>query len=97
MRWSSATSIDSGREQLETGYVMKQIAAAGVRVFSYLEDREIAVDSAIATFMMQVQAFGASLEREKARQRTYDAMSRKARAGHVTGVQQHAFSSEASR
>src|SRR5262249_44177905 len=38
-----------GREQLETGYVMKQIAGAGVRVFSYLEDREIAVDSAIAT------------------------------------------------
>jgi site-specific DNA recombinase len=29
--------------------------------------------------------FAADLEREKARQRTYDAMLRKARAGHVTG------------
>jgi DNA invertase Pin-like site-specific DNA recombinase len=29
--------------------------------------------------------FADELEREKARQRTYDAMSRKARAGHVTG------------
>lgn len=76
-----------GREQLETGYVMKQIAVGGVRVFSYLEDREIAVDSSLATFMMQVQAFGASLEREKARQRTRDAMVRKAEAGHVTGGQ----------
>ncbi len=74
-----------GREQLETGYVLKQIATAGVRVFSYLEDREIALDSPVATFMMQVQAFGATLEREKARQRTYDAMLRKAKAGQVTG------------
>src|SRR5581483_476685 len=74
-----------GREQLETGYVLKQLATAGVRVFSYLEQREIALDSPIATFMMQVQAFGATLEREKARQRTYDAMLRKAKAGQVTG------------
>jgi site-specific DNA recombinase len=35
--------------------------------------------------MMALESFGAELEREKARQRTYDAMQRKARAGHVTG------------
>jgi hypothetical protein len=29
--------------------------------------------------------FADELEREKARQRTYDAMQRKAKAGHVTG------------
>jgi site-specific DNA recombinase len=74
-----------GREQLETGYVLNQFARAGVRVHSYLEDREIALDSPVATFMMQVQAFGAALEREKARQRTYDAMARKAQQLHVTG------------
>jgi hypothetical protein len=34
---------------------------------------------------MSVTAFADELEREKARQRTYDAMQRKARAGHVTG------------
>jgi hypothetical protein len=33
----------------------------------------------------QVQVFGTSMDREKARQRTRDAMVRKAQAGHVTG------------
>jgi DNA invertase Pin-like site-specific DNA recombinase len=35
--------------------------------------------------MMSLTAFADELEREKARQRTYDAMLRKAQAGHVTG------------
>jgi DNA invertase Pin-like site-specific DNA recombinase len=35
--------------------------------------------------MMSLTAFADELEREKARQRTYDAMTRKAKAGHVTG------------
>ena len=34
---------------------------------------------------MSVAAFADELERERSRQRTYDAMSRKAQAGHVTG------------
>src|SRR6476620_420037 len=35
--------------------------------------------------MLSLTAFADELEREKARQRTYDAMIRKAKAGHVTG------------
>jgi DNA invertase Pin-like site-specific DNA recombinase len=35
--------------------------------------------------MFSLTAFADEFEREKARQRTYDAMLRKARAGHVTG------------
>ena len=35
--------------------------------------------------MLSLTAFADELEREKARQRTYDAMQRKARSGHVTG------------
>ncbi len=35
--------------------------------------------------MLSVAAFADELEREKRRQRTYDAMHRKAAAGHVTG------------
>jgi DNA invertase Pin-like site-specific DNA recombinase len=35
--------------------------------------------------MLSLTTFADELEREKARQRTHDAMSRKARAGHVTG------------
>src|SRR5262245_58088995 len=34
-----------GRELLETGYAVKQLAQAGVKIFSYLEDREILIDT----------------------------------------------------
>jgi DNA invertase Pin-like site-specific DNA recombinase len=74
-----------GREQLEVGYALKQIIQAGVRVFCYLEDRERTLDSPTDKIMLSLTAFADELERDKARQRTYDAMQRKARAGHVTG------------
>ena len=70
-----------GREQFETGYALKQLSQAGVRCFSYLDDREIALDTATDKFMMSAATFAAELEREKARQRVTDTMARKARAG----------------
>src|ERR1700687_667771 len=74
-----------GREAIETAYALKQLVTAGVRVFFYLEDRERTLDSPTDKIMLSLTAFADELEREKARQRTYDAMSGKARAGHVTG------------
>jgi site-specific DNA recombinase len=74
-----------GRESIETAFALKQIVTAGVRVFFYLEDRERTLDSPTDKIMLSLTAFADELEREKARQRTYDAMLRKARAGHVTG------------
>ena len=74
-----------GREQIETAYAMKTLAVAGVRCFSYLEDRELLMESATDKFLLGAVTFAADLEREKARQRTRDAMVRKARAGHVCG------------
>jgi DNA invertase Pin-like site-specific DNA recombinase len=74
-----------GREQIETAYVLKQIIDAGVRVFFYLEDRERPLDTALDKVMLSLTNFAAEMEREKARQRTHDAMLRKARALHVTG------------
>jgi DNA invertase Pin-like site-specific DNA recombinase len=74
-----------GREQIETAYVLKQITDAGVRVFFYLEDRERTLESAMDKVMLSLTNFVAEMEREKARQRTYDAMVRKAKALHVTG------------
>ena len=56
-----------------------------MRVFFCMEDRERKLDSPIEKIMMQLTGFADELEREKARQRTYDARQRKARAGHVTG------------
>ena len=66
---------------------MRSEAAVGCRspCFSYLEDREVLMESATDKCLLGAMTFAADLEREKARQRTYDAMERKARAGHVTG------------
>ena len=74
-----------GREAIETAYALKQLVTAGVRVFFYLEDRERTLDSPTDKIMLSLTAFADELEREKARQRTYDAMLGKAKAGHVTG------------
>src|SRR5436189_3176444 len=74
-----------GREAIETAYALKQLVTGKVRVFFYLEDRERTLETPTEKFMMSLTAFTDELEREKARQRTYDAMVRKARAGHVTG------------
>ena len=74
-----------GREAIETSYALKQILDAGVRVLYYLEDRERTLDSATDKVLLAVTSFASELERERAQQRTHDALLRKARAGHVTG------------
>ena len=74
-----------GREAIETAYALKQLVTAGVRVFFYLEDRERTLDTPTDKIMLSLTAYADELEREKASQRTYDAMLRKAKAGHVTG------------
>jgi site-specific DNA recombinase len=74
-----------GRESIEVSYALKTLVQAGVRVWLYLEDRERTLDSPTDKIMLSLTTFADELEREKARQRTYDAMLRKAKAGHVTG------------
>jgi site-specific DNA recombinase len=74
-----------GREAIETGWTLKKIIDAGVRVFFYLEDRERTLDTAMDKVMLSLTNFASEMEREKARQRTYDAMLRKAKALQVTG------------
>ena len=74
-----------GREAIETAYALKQLVTAGIRVWFTLDDRERTLDSPTDKIMLSLTAFADELEREKARQRTYDAMRRKALAGHVTG------------
>ncbi len=74
-----------GRESIETAYSLKTITDAGVRVFFYLEDRERKLDSAMDKVMFSLASFGAEVEREKCRQRTHDAMRRKAERKEVTG------------
>lgn len=74
-----------GREMHQTAHLFGEIIRAGVRIFFYLEGRERTLETAMDKMMLSLTTFGAELEREKARQRTRDAMVRKAQAGHVTG------------
>src|SRR5215471_552910 len=74
-----------GREAWETGYILKRLLTANIRIFAYQSDQEIVADSPTAKLLLNVQNFAGEVEREKARQRTADAMLRKAKAGHVTG------------
>ena len=48
-------------------------------VFFYLEDRERTLNSPTDKIMLSLTSYADELEREKARQRPYDAMVRKAR------------------
>src|SRR5258708_35529167 len=74
-----------GREMAHTATVLGQIRAAGVRMWFYLTDEELKFDSAIDKFMVSAVAFAAELEREKASQRSRDALLRKAERGFNTG------------
>ena len=74
-----------GREQLETGYAVKQLSQAGVSIHSYLEGRELALGSATDVFVMNAINYAATVEREKAAQRAVDKAKQLALAGHVTG------------
>lgn len=80
-----------GRESIETSYALKQIIDAGVRVFFYLEDRERTLDNAMDKVMLSLANFASEMERERAKQRTADAMLRKAKAGHVTGGKTYGY------
>lgn len=74
-----------GREQIETAWVLKQLRVAGVRVFSYLDDREIALDSPTDKLLASISAFADEMERHQASRRVKDAQLSKARAGYVAG------------
>ena len=74
-----------GREQFGTGHALKQLSQAGVNVWSYLENRQVMLDTSTDKFLMSAMSFAAESEREKTQERTHDALARKARAGYVTG------------
>lgn len=74
-----------GRESIETAHVLKQLMLAGVRIFAYLDDREIMLDSLMDKMRLAFTGLMDEGERYRAQQRTFDALHRKALMGHVTG------------
>ena len=86
-----------GRETLEVGWRLKQLSVAGVRVFLYLQDRELTINTPTEKVLLSVTNFAAEVERERARERTYDALLQKAKLGHVTGGKVYGYDNHAVR
>ena len=74
-----------GREILETGFILKQLSVAGVKTVCYLRDEELRMDDPTQKVLLSVSNYASEIERERARERTRDALLRKAKLGHVTG------------
>jgi site-specific DNA recombinase len=71
-----------GREAWETNYLVKRVLQAGVRLWTYLDGREITVQDKLRH---TVTGLVDDEERDRCRRRTADALVHKARQGHVTG------------
>ena len=50
-----------GREMLEVGWRLKQLSVAGVRVFLYLQDRELTINSPTEKVLLSVTNFAAEV------------------------------------
>lgn len=74
-----------GREQYQTSMALLQICDAGVQVWLYLNDQQRRLDTPTDKLMLSIHTFGGEFERAQAQVRAYDALLKKARAGHVTG------------
>ena len=73
-----------GRHMIQTAHTIMRIADSRVRVFSYLDDKEISVEDEVGQAMTMLQSFGAALERRQGSKRTFDSSLRRVRAGYVT-------------
>src|SRR4029453_8957815 len=74
-----------GREQYERAYLLKRFAQAGITIYEYFTPAPVRLETPTDKFLVSASGFAAEVERDKARQRTHDALLMKARAGHVTG------------
>jgi site-specific DNA recombinase len=74
-----------GRDTVRTPAAILQIEDAGVEIRSYLSDAPISLADESSEIHTIFNSLAASFERRRARQRTYDALRRRAEAGAVTG------------
>src|SRR5262249_49339154 len=72
-----------GRDTIRVPYVVQQIEEAGVEIHGYLSGQRISVDGAQGGMQTMLHSLAASYERRRAKQRTHDALLRRAQAGHV--------------
>ena len=74
-----------GRDTVRVPYAVQQIEEAGVEIHGYLSGQRISVEDEMGEMQTMLHSLAASYERRRARQRTYDALRRRAEAGAVAG------------
>jgi site-specific DNA recombinase len=74
-----------GREAVETGMVIKQLARAGVEVWGYMDARSLTPRNAMDKAMSSLRAFGDEVHREDTSRRGHEAHALKHRRGYVVG------------
>jgi site-specific DNA recombinase len=73
------------RDTADTLQFLKELARAGVRVFTYQDDRPISIETPSDTLVTTINAWKDSEARRESSVRTHEALARKAKAAHVTG------------
>lgn len=74
-----------GREMFETGWVLKQLTDAAVRVWYYQDNREARLDTAIDKAMESFRNFGSELHLEKIRKNTREGLRSRVAGGYWAG------------
>ena len=74
-----------GRDTIRTLALIQALRDADVRIFSYLEDKEISVDDEMAEIEQFMKSWAGASERRKASQRVRDKMRQLAEQGRSTG------------
>jgi len=80
-----------GRDTIRTLALIQQLQDAGMAIWSYLDDREVSVDSDLGEIEQFMKSYAASVERRKASQRTRDALRQRAEQGKPTGGRTYGF------
>ena len=79
-----------GRDAVRTPAAVLELEEAGVGLVSYLNDAPITLGDEAGEMRTTLDSLLSSWERRRARQRTHDALRRRAEAGAVTGGQPYA-------
>jgi site-specific DNA recombinase len=74
-----------GRDMLRNAYHIGEILEAGVRIFYYLTNEEEKAETPEQKIMLTLKGYASEVERQKASQRSRDALERKAQKGHNAG------------
>jgi site-specific DNA recombinase len=80
-----------GRESVETGYVIKQLAKAGCEVVEYVHGQSLTPRNPVAKLLSSVQGFSDEDHQVKTRERTHEAHDHKFQSGHAVGGRVFAY------